>query len=77
MLSLKKLFCRHKNSEVICWYWVHCNNSYGERILEIQSKCNNCDKYYFWYIYQINEYYKFINMYPDKEWFRYLVVIED
>ena len=68
MLNLKKLFCRHKNSEVVCWHWVHCDNSHGVRILEIQSKCHDCGRYYFWYIYQIDECYRFINMYPDKEW---------
>lgn len=71
MLNLKKLFCRHKNSEVVCWHWVHCDNSHGVRILEIQSKCHDCGRYYLWYIYQIDECYEFINMYPDKEWSSY------
>lgn len=74
MLNLKKLFCRHKNSEVIYWHWVRNDNSYGDRFLEIKSKCNDCEKYYIWYIYQINKCYEFINKYPDKEWFRYLRV---
>ena len=23
MNFIKKLFCKHKNSEVICWHWTH------------------------------------------------------
>ncbi len=26
MNFIRKLFCKHKNSEVICWHWTHGPN---------------------------------------------------
>lgn len=40
---LSKLFCKHKNNNVICWHWTHGVNSNEIRFLEIQLKCNNCE----------------------------------
>ena len=68
ILNILNLFCKHKNSEVICWHWNHGYNSNEIRFLEIQLKCNNCRRYYFRYIYDWNECYKFIDKYRDKEW---------
>lgn len=62
------LFCKHKNSEIVCQHWTHGYNSNEIRYLEIQLKCNDCEKYYFGYIYDWNECYKFTYKYKDKEW---------
>ena len=68
MKILRKLFCRHKNSEIICWHWTHEQNGNDIRFLEIQEKCNECGKYYFRYIKDWNKCDKFISKYPDKQW---------
>ena len=65
---LKKLFCRHKHNEVICWHWTHGFSDNEIRYLEIQLKCNDCEKYYFAHIRDWNECYKFIEKHKDKEW---------
>lgn len=44
---LKKILCKHKNSEVICWHWTHGPNGNDIRFLEIQRKCTECGKYFF------------------------------
>lgn len=44
------LFCRHKNSEVVCWHWTHGYNDNDIRFLEIELKCKYCGKYFFRYI---------------------------
>ena len=56
----KKMFCRHKNSEVICWHWTHGCNTNLPRFLEIQFKCNDCGKYYFAYIRDMDKCRKFV-----------------
>ena len=33
---LRKILCKHKNSEVICWHWTHGPNGNDIRFLEIQ-----------------------------------------
>ena len=47
---LRKILCKHKNSEVICWHWTHGPNGNDIRFLEIQKKCPECGKYFFSYI---------------------------
>lgn len=68
MKILRKLFCKHKNSEIVCWHWTHGQNDNDARFLEIQEKCNECGKYYFNYIKDWNKCDKFISKYPDKQW---------
>ena len=68
MNFLRKLFCKHKNSEIICWHWTHGQNGNNVRFLEIQEKCNECGKYYFSYIKDWNKFDKFISKHPDKQW---------
>lgn len=65
---LKKLFCNHKSSEVICWHWTHGPSGNDIRFLEIQRQCNKCGKYYFTYIKNWDECNKFISKYPGREW---------
>lgn len=65
---LKKIICKHKNKKVICWHWTHGPLTNEIRFLEIQLQCNNCKKYYFEYIYDWNDCYKFINKYKNKQW---------
>lgn len=65
---LKQLFCKHKNSEVICWHWTHGWNDNEIRFLEIQLKCKNCGKYYFAQIKDWNECDNFISKHKDKFW---------
>lgn len=61
MSYLKKLFCRHKKSEVVCWHWTHGPNGNDIRFLEIQRKCPDCGKYFFRYIKNWDECEKFIS----------------
>ena len=68
MSYLKKIFCRHKKSEVVCWHWTHGPNGNDIRYLEIQKKCQDCGKYFFRYIKNWDECEKFISKYPDKRW---------
>ena len=67
-MMINKLFCRHKNSRVICWHWTHGANTNEIRFLEVQLRCNDCGKYYFRYIYDWEECYNFTYKYKDKEW---------
>lgn len=68
MNILKKIFCRHKNNEIVCWHWTHGQNANEIRFLEIQKKCKDCGKYHFSYINDWNQCNKFIAKYPNKEW---------
>lgn len=68
MNILKKIFCRHKNNEIICWHWTHGQTANDIRFLEIQKKCKDCSKYHFSYIKDWNQCDKFIVKYPNKEW---------
>ncbi len=68
MNVLKKIFCRHKHYEVICWHWTHGPTTNDIRFLQIQLKCKDCGKYYFRYILDWDKCYKFIDKYKDKEW---------
>ena len=36
MNILKKIFCRHKNNEIVCWHWTHGQTANDIRFLEIQ-----------------------------------------
>lgn len=65
---LKKLFCRHKNSEVVCWHWTHGLSTNEYSFIEIQLKCNDCGKYYFADIRDCIKYKNFISKHKDKEW---------
>jgi hypothetical protein len=64
----KKIFCRHKKSEVVCWHWTHGPNGNDIRYLEIQRKCPDCGKYFFTYIKKWDECEKFISNHQEKEW---------
>lgn len=66
--TLRRIFCKHKNSEVVCWHWTHGINGNEIRFLEIQMKCNYCGKYFFKHIKNWDKCYDFIKKYPDKEW---------
>ena len=68
MIFLKKLFCKHKNHEVVCWHWTHGCNTSEPRFLEIQLKCNDCGKYYFTTIKDRNKCEIFISNHKDKPW---------
>jgi hypothetical protein len=68
MNFIKKLFCKHKNSEVICWHWTHGPNGNDIRYLEIQRKCSDCGRFFFSYIENRNDCEKFVSKYPDKQW---------
>jgi hypothetical protein len=68
MKFFKRLFCRHKNNEVICWHWTHGQNGNEIRFLEIQKRCSDCGKYFLRYIKNWDECEKFTEKYPDKQW---------
>lgn len=65
---IKRLFCRHKNREVVCWHWTHGLNGNEARYLEIQYKCNDCGKYFFRYITGWDNCKKFISQNMEKAW---------
>ena len=65
---LKKIFCKHKDNEVICWHWTHGAATNEIRFIEIQLRCKNCDKYHFKNIRDWNECEKFISKNKDKQW---------
>ena len=52
---IMNLFCRHKNSEVVCWHWSHGYNGNDIRFIEIELKCKDCGKYFFRYIKDWNK----------------------
>ena len=72
----KRLFCKHKNSEVVCWHWTHgfitnkgmttLTSSIGN--IEVQYKCNDCGKYYFKGIENWEKCREFASKYKDKQW---------
>ena len=64
---LKRLFCKHKNSEVVCWHEVR---DYDMFWIAIQFKCNDCGKYYFDYIMgdDKNKCERFMKEYADKRY---------
>lgn len=68
MNFFKKLFCKHKNSEVVCWHWTHGPISNDPIFLEIQRKCLRCGKYYFEYIRDSKKYNTFTKRYLKKRW---------
>ena len=65
---LKKIFCKHKDNEVICWHWTHGEATNEIRFIEIQLRCKNCDKHHFKNIRDWNECEKFISKNKDKQW---------
>ena len=65
---IMNLFCRHKNSEVVCWHWSHGYNGNDIRFIEIELKCKDCGKYFFRYIKDWDECEKFIEKHKDKKW---------
>ena len=65
---LKQLFCRHKNSEVVCWHWTHGPNGNDTAFLEVQLKCNDCDQRYFIHIRDWDKCREIIEKHKDKEW---------
>ena len=67
MKLFKKLFCRHKNSEVVSWwYWTPSPNGNEIQFLKIQKRCSDCGECFFTYIKNWDERQKFIEKYPDK-----------
>lgn len=65
---LRKILCKHKDSEVICWHWTHGPNGNDIRFLEIQRKCTECGKYFFTHIKGRDKCNRFVSYYPEKEW---------
>lgn len=68
MKLIKRLFCRHRNNDVVCLHCTHGPNANEIRHLEIQLKCNNCGKYHFRYIYNLDKCEAFISKHKDKFW---------
>lgn len=65
---LRKLFCRHKLNEVVCWHWTHGRIGNNIRFLQIQVRCKKCGKLHFKYIYDWNKCEAFIKCHKDTEW---------
>ena len=64
-----KLFCKHKNSEMVCWHRVHPNYDFDPLAIEYQKKCNDCGKYYIrWFPMSASYTNDFIEKYKDYEW---------
>ena len=68
MNIIKKLFCKHKNNEVVCWHWTHGSNDNYYRFIEVQRRCKDCGKYYFRYIQDEEKCDEFAYDYYDKQW---------
>ena len=63
------LFCKHKNSEIICWHRVHPLYGKYPTVIEYQTKCNECNKYFIrWFPLNVKWIQSFIDTYKDKEW---------
>ncbi len=67
-VNLKRLICRHKNNDVICWHWYHGVNGDSPRMLEIQLKCKDCGKYHFANMQNEIKCKLFVEKYRDKQW---------
>lgn len=67
-MKFNKIFCRHKNGEVVCWHLTHGINDNKILFLEIQLKCVECGRYYFRYIWDWGECEEFISKHKDKRW---------
>ena len=65
---LRKVFCRHRNSEIVCWHWTHgaCGNEIS--FIGIQLKCNDCGRYYFAEIRDRDDCDRFASEHKDKYW---------
>ena len=73
---LKKIFCKHKNNELVCWHWTHgfitnkttttLTSSIGN--IEVQYRCEDCGKYYFRHIENWLKCEEFATKYKDKQW---------
>lgn len=44
MSFLKRLFCKHKNGEIIRWHYTHGELGSEPAFIEAEVKCNNCGK---------------------------------
>ena len=64
----KKLFCKHKHNEVICWHWTHGWSSNEPAFIEVQLRCKDCGKYHFMDIQDPREYDEFTFENADKKW---------
>lgn len=64
----KRLFCLHKDNDVVCWHWTHGVIGYDPLFLEVLLRCKICGKYHFMYIQDPAEYDEFISTYANKEW---------
>ena len=65
--KIKKIFCLHKDGEVVCWHYVKPLHGYYTTIIEVQLYCNKCHKYYIRYVYPEN-FNEFVHKYKDKKW---------
>lgn len=66
--KLKKIFCKHRKSKIICWHWTHGPNGDEPRFIEVQLKCDICGKYYFIDIKNLSKCETFSKIYFNKEW---------
>lgn len=65
---LKKLFCQHKDNEVIRWRWVHDFRDHS-LFMAVRTRCNNCGKCGYRCITDPKEWEEFKSKYADKQWF--------
>ena len=47
MNILKRLFCNHKNREMLRWHYTHGYNGMEPRFIEIEYKCRDCEKIFY------------------------------
>lgn len=64
----RKLFCRHKDNNVICWHWTHGITSHEPPFLEVLLRCKTCGKYQFTTIQDPKRFDEFVSTYAEKEW---------
>lgn len=66
MNILKRLFCRHKISEMLRWHYTHGYNGIEPSFIEVEYKCNDCGKVFYKYLY--NNMKEFEQKYAEKRW---------
>lgn len=44
---LKRLFCKHKNREMLRWHYTHGYNGMEPSFIEIEYRCNDCEKIFY------------------------------
>lgn len=64
MNYIKRLFCKHKNREMLRWHYTHGYNGMEPLFIEIEYKCKDCEKILYQYLHKNME--EFADKHADK-----------